>query len=128
MRPSIPGVLRFLAVAALAALSLPGVHAARAEADLVPPARRLFAFDASAPPKAPVQASCGGDRDRALQAVQARRRAALARIAEQMAGGSGGAVAMNGRGYGYPVQRDPSLELARIQEEARRLRSAQDSD
>ena len=126
MRPSIPGVLRFLGVAALAALSLPGVHAARAEADLVPPVKRLFAFDASAPARAPAQASCGSDPGRALQAAQARRQAALARIAEHMAGGSGGAVALNGRGYGYPVQRDPSLELARIQEEARRLRAAED--
>jgi hypothetical protein len=112
-------------VGAVAALSLPGVHAARAEADLVPPAKQLFAFDASAsPPRPAATASCGAAQAELSRSAHARRQAALARIAALVAAGPGGdAQALDGRGYAYPVQRDPSLEILRIQREAQRLQA-----
>jgi hypothetical protein len=127
MRLPLHGAVRALAVGALAALSLPGVRAARAEADLVPPAKQLFAFDARTPaPRAPAApTSCGAQQVASLRAAQAGREAALARIAEAVAGRPGDEVeVLNGRGYGYPVGRDPSLELLRIQREAKALRAA----
>lgn len=117
------------AVGALAALSLPGVHAARAEADLLPPAKRLFAFDAKAPAprRAAPSTSCGAEAaHRTSERVgPAAREAALQRIAALVAGQPGEpAEALDGRGFGYPVHRDPQLELLRVQREAQRLRAA----
>jgi hypothetical protein len=122
MRLRIGDVLRVFLVGALAALSLPGVEAARAEADLLPPVAQLFAFDAASPPQrhAAPSAVCGADPNLALRRADADRRAAMARIAALMAAGSDAEV-LNGRGYAYPVRRDPSVELVRIQQEARRL-------
>jgi hypothetical protein len=118
--------LRVFAIGALASLSLPGVHAARAEADLVPPAKQLFAYDA--PPLAPAPkraapTSCGAGQVTAMRMADARREAAMARIAELVGAGPGGDVeVLNGRGYAYPVRRDPNVELLRVQREAQRLR------
>jgi hypothetical protein len=117
------------AVGALAALSLPGVRAARAEADLLPPAKQLFGFDARspAPRRAQAAVSCGavaGQLDTARRA-QAGREAAMQRIAALVAAEPGApAEVLNGRGFAYPVQRDPALELLRVQREAQRLRAA----
>jgi hypothetical protein len=116
------------AVGVLAALSLPGVRAAQAEVDLLPPAKQLFAYDASAPaPRRPQPgASCGavaGQVDTARRA-QAGREAAMQRIAALVADEPGApAEALNGRGFNYPVHRDPALELMRVQREAERQRA-----
>jgi hypothetical protein len=114
------------AVGALAALSLPGVRAARAEADLLPPAKQLFAFDARSP--APRRdASCAAEAAQlaALRRGVAAREAAMQRIAALVGAQPGEPVeVLDGRGFGYPVQRDPQLELVRIQREAQRLRAA----
>jgi hypothetical protein len=130
MRLPIRGALRVVAVGVLAALSLPGVRAARAEADLVPPAKQLFSYDARTPaprPTAQAAASCGADAAQAASArrAQAARQAAMQRIAALVAAQPGEpAEALNGRGFGYPVQRDPNLELMRVQREAQRLRAS----
>ena len=118
-------IARLLAIGTLAALSLPGVRAARAEADLVPPVSELFAWDSPrrAPPAAgPV--SCAERSDATRQVAEARREAALARMAELMKAGPGGGEVLNGRGYGYPTSRDPLHELRRVELEAARQRSA----
>ena len=118
-------IARFLAIGALAALSLPGVRAARAEADLLPPISQLFAWNspshASAAQAGPV--SCAAQSDAVQQAVDARRRAARAQIAQRLMAGPGGGEVLNGRGYGYPVQRDPYQELRGIELEAQRQRA-----
>jgi hypothetical protein len=119
-------IARILAIGALAALSLPGVRAARAEADLVPPASELFAWNSparpsSAPERWPVSCSPRSDATRAV--VEARRRAALAQIGELMKAGPGGGEVLNGRGYAYPTGRDPYQELRRVELEAARQRA-----
>ncbi len=115
--------LRVLAIGTLAALSLPGVHAARAGTDLLPPAKQLFSVKAAHPAQPSGSVSCGGgDPAMAMRQAQAGREAALAQIAQAMGAVPGGAgEPLNGRGYGYPVRRDPNLELFRIQQEAQRL-------
>jgi len=131
MRVSLRETLRVLVFGALAALSLPGVRAARAGTDLLPPAKKLFGLHASGPaPTAPArpagQMSCGTDPDVAMQQAQRGREAALAQIAQAMGVGPGGdGEVLNGRGYGYPTVRDPSLELLRVQQEAERLKREQ---
>ena len=128
MRLPVRSTLRVAAIGLLAALSLPGVHAARAEADLVPPAKQLFAFDAPVMKPAPKRAaptSCGASQVAAMRMADTRREAAMARIAELVGAGPGGdAEVLNGRGYAYPVKRDPNVELLRIQREAQRQRAA----
>jgi hypothetical protein len=117
-------IARILAIGALAALSLPGVRAARAEADLVPPVSELFAWDSparSAPEGKPV--SCSPRSEAARQLVEARRQAALAQIGELMKAGPGGGEVLNGRGYAYPTARDPYQELRRVELEAARQRA-----
>jgi hypothetical protein len=120
------------AVVVLAALSLPGVRAARAEADLLPPAKQLFAYDAQRPAPRRVQpqpsASCGAVTGQVATARRAQvgREAAMQRLAAAVSAQPGTpAEVLNGRGFGYPVSRDPALELMRIQREAQRLRAAQ---
>jgi hypothetical protein len=54
--------------------------------------------------------------------ADARRRAALARIAALMAAEPGDAEPLDGRGYAYPVARDPNAEMRRIVMEAQRAR------
>jgi hypothetical protein len=120
-------VLRALAIGALAAFSLPGVQAARAEADLLPPAKQLFAYDAKTSAQAPRRAatSCAAGELKSMRMADAGRHAAMARINELVAAGPPGeVVVLNGRGYGYAKPRDPALELFRIQQEAKRLQAA----
>jgi len=116
---------RILAIGTLAALSLPGVRAARAEADLVPPVSELFAWNsqprASEPERGPV--SCGARSEATLQVAEARRRAALAQVAELLKAVPGGeGEVLNGRGYAYPRGRDPERELRMVEMEALRQR------
>lgn len=119
MRPPFVRVLAPLALAAL--LSAP---TAGAEPDLVPPVSQLFAWNA-APRAGAGPASCGESQAASLARVDARRRAALARIAALMEEGPGGrAEPLNGRGYAYPVQRDAGAELRRVVLEAQRQRAA----
>ena len=118
-------VLQLFAIGGLAALSLPGVQAARADTDLVPPVAQLFSWDAaSAPPSQAGPASCAGNQAAVTQQADLRRREAMARIAAVVRAEPGGsAEALNGRGYAYPVQRDPSAELRRVVLEAQRQRA-----
>jgi hypothetical protein len=117
---------RLLVIGALAALSLPGVHAARAEADLVPPVSELFAWNSpvQAPPAAgPV--SCAERSEEALHAKEGRHHAALARIAAHLKAQPGGDFeVLNGRGYRYPTGRDAARELRILELEAQRQRAA----
>lgn len=121
------GVLaRLLAIGVLAALSLPGVRAARAETDRVPPASELFTWNS--PVRAPASrktgpVSCSPRPDAERPAVAAHRRAALAQIGELMQAGPGGGEVLNGRGYAYPTARDPYQELRRVELEAARQRA-----
>jgi hypothetical protein len=123
MRLPLGNVLRVLAFGGLAALSLPGVEAARAEADLVPPVAQLFSWNAAST-RAAGPASCGANQAAALPLAELRRQAALARIAALVGAEPGGsAQPLNGRGYAYPVQRDPNAELRRVVMEAQRQRA-----
>jgi hypothetical protein len=112
-----------LAFGGLAALSLPGVHAARADTDLVPPVAQLFSWNtASAPPVGP--ATCAANQAAPIEMAELRRQAALARIAAVVQAEPGSAAQpLNGRGYAYPVQRDPNAELRRVVLEAQRQRA-----
>ena len=123
MRLPLGNVLRVLALGGLAALSLPGVEAARAETDLLPPVAQLFSWDAaSTRPAGP--ASCAANQAAALPLAELRRQAALARIAALVKAEPGSAAQpLNGRGYAYPVQRDPNAELRGVVVEAQRQRA-----
>jgi hypothetical protein len=127
MRLPIATLVRASLVGALALLSLPGVEAARAGTDLLPPVAKLFAYDAAplvaAPQPAPA-GTCANNPAAVMRRADANRQAALARIAEAMAG-TGQAEVLDGRGYGYHARRDPAVELMRIEAEARRLRALQ---
>jgi hypothetical protein len=123
MRLPLGNVLRVLALGGLAALSLPGVHAARAETDLVPPVAQLFSWNAAgAGPAGP--ATCAANQAAALPLAELRHQAAMARIAALVGAEPGGpGQPLNGRGYAYPVQRDPNAELRRVVLEAQRQRA-----
>ncbi len=117
--------LRVLAIAALALFSLPGVEAARAEGDLLPPIAELFAWNARPERTLEAPASCAPNAA-ASPEVQARRQAALARLSELLHAEAGGDVeVLNGRGYAYPSPRDPRRELMLVEMEARRERARQ---
>jgi hypothetical protein len=112
----------FAAASALAlALAWPGVEA-RADSDLAPSSRELTSLGAASAP-APLPGAQGDScaaSDPALvgQAYDAER-AAMQRLAQAMqAEGEGDFVALDGRGYGYFPERNPALELARLQREA----------
>lgn len=117
---------RLLVIGALAALSLPGVQAARAEADLVPPVSELFAWNSprhAAPAAGP--ASCAERGEAVLNAREGRQQAALARIAAQLKAQPGGDFeVLDGRGYRYPTGRDAARELRILELEAQRQRAA----
>ncbi|MEN8159777.1 MAG: hypothetical protein ABFS41_06890 [Myxococcota bacterium] len=119
--------LRVLAICALAWLSVPGVEAARAEGDLLPPVDELFAWNAR--PERRVEAptvSCSpnagavGSPER-----EARRQAALAQLSALLQAQPGGDFeVLNNRGYAYPSMRDPRQEMLMVEMEARRQRRA----
>lgn len=115
----LPLVRRLLALLWIGLLS--DAPAAGAEVDLVPPVAQLFAWNATH--AAPGSASCAADPSAAFARADARRRAALARIAALVQAEPGRAEPLNGRGYAYPVQRDGAAELRRVILEAQRQRS-----
>jgi len=98
-------------------LSWPGVEA-RAEGDIAPSARDLTALN---PRVAPVPATPGAACRANTPIVDPQRAAAqretMQRLAQAMK--SEGLVVMNNRGSSYEAERDPTLELMRIQLEAR---------
>ncbi len=113
----------FSAAFALAlALSWPGIEA-RAESDLAPSSRELTRLGAAPAPAAPLPSAAGDScaaSDPALvgQEYDAQR-AMMQRVAQAMqADGEGEFQALDGRGYGYFADRNPALELARLQREA----------
>jgi hypothetical protein len=118
--------VRLLVIGALAALSLPGVEAARAEADLVPPVSELFAWNSPVRAEhAAGPASCAERNEAAAYAKEGRQHAALARIAAHLQAQPGGDFeVLNGRGYHYPTGRDAARELRILEHEAQRQRAA----
>jgi predicted outer membrane lipoprotein len=110
------------AFALLLALSWPGVEA-QAESDLAPSSRELTRLDAPgpvpAPPAAQGGASCAASDPRLVGDEYARQREMMQKLAQAMAAeGDGEFRALDGRGYGYFPERNPALELARLQREA----------
>jgi hypothetical protein len=103
------------------ALSWPGVQA-RADSDLAPSSRELTSLGAASAPAAQSPSaqgeSCAAS-DPALVAQEYdAQRAAMQQLAQAMqAEGDGEFVALDGRGYGYFPERNPALELARLQRE-----------
>ena len=109
-----------LAFALLLALSLPGIEV-RAESDLAPSSRELLSLEAKQVPAPMVQGdSCAGS-DPALVAKQyADQRDAMQRLAQAMMAADEGDqfLVLDGRGYGYFPERNPAIDLARLQREA----------
>jgi hypothetical protein len=115
--------LRVLAIGAAALFSLPGLEAARAEGDLLPPITELFAWNAQAERRVEAPASCGPG-SALSEDTRARRQAALARLAALMkAQQAGGGEVLNNRGYGYGSGPDPRREMMLVEMEARRARA-----
>ena len=116
-------VLFGLAFALLFALSLPGIEA-RAESDLAPSSRELLSLDAQPSRVAPLPTGSGSSCAAADPALQAKQydtqREAMQRLAQAvMADDEAGEFkVLDGRGYGYQPQRDPAVELMRLQREA----------
>jgi len=114
-------ILLLSIVSALAALSLPGVRAARAQADLLPPAAELFNYRGEARPAGSGPASCPAASE--APEAAARRQAALEQIRQVLQGAPGDeAQPLDGRGYGYHAPRDPYRELRMVEMEAQRER------
>ena len=103
------------ALAALFALSGPGVVVAHAESDLAPSASELFGGNARRL-SLPTGAACD---PAAVEQARAQRQQIGAQIAELMLrdDGDGPGRALR-NGYGYALQRNPILELERVQREA----------
>jgi hypothetical protein len=128
---------RFLFSTAFAialALSWPGIEV-HAESDLAPSSRELTSLGAAPAPAARPPAagsdSCAAS-DPALVAKEYdAQRAMMQRLAQAMqAEGDGEFQALDGRGYGYFGERNPALELARLQREAQlqaRAQAAEDA-
>jgi hypothetical protein len=120
----------FIAAFALAlALSWPGIEA-RAESDLAPSSRELTSLGAAPAPSARAQAPSSDSCAAADPALVARdydaQRAMMQRLAQAMqAEDAGGFQALDGRGYGYFADRNPAIELARLQREAQLQARAQ---
>jgi len=119
------------AFAIAVALSWPGVEA-RADSDLAPSSRELTGLGAAPAPAAPIPSaqgeSCAAS-DPALVAQEYdAQRGAMQRLAQAMqAEGDGEFVALDGRGYGYFPERNPALELARLQREEQDQARGQDA-
>jgi hypothetical protein len=103
------------------ALAWPGVEV-RAEGDLAPSSRALTRLDAApAPTPAPAAGgdSCAAsDPTRVAQEYGAQRASLEALAAAMRAQEPGDFVVLDGRGNGYFAERNPALELARLQREA----------
>lgn len=117
--PFVRGLAVFAVSLAAASLATAAAHAGT---DLVPPVAQLFAWNARPELRAAGPVSCAANAAGALPLADARRRAALARIAAVMAAEPGDAEPLDGRGYAYPVARDPNAEMRRIVMEAQRAR------
>jgi hypothetical protein len=122
--------LLFVAVFGLGlALAWPGI-AAHAESDLAPSSRALTGLGAAPAPNAPLPSASGDScaaSDPALVAQEwDAQRAMMQRLAQAMqAEGDGEFQVLDGRGYGYFGERNPALELARLQREAQLQAKAQ---
>lgn len=113
--------LLFGAAFALAlALAWPGVEV-NAESGIAPSSRELTRLDAAPAAAAPPATgeSCAAS-DPALVAKEYdAQRAMMQRLAQAVREQEGGdAIALDGRGYGYFPERNPAIELARLQREA----------
>jgi hypothetical protein len=107
----------------LLALAWPGVEVKAEEArDVAPSARELLgmrARSAAAPAAANAAPGCEAKDPSRLAAQYEQRQQQMREIAQAMGGGE--LKPMNGRGYLYEQQRNPALDLLRIQLEARAL-------
>ena len=119
--PAHPKLAVAFALVALFAFSGPGVVVAHAESDLAPSARELFSGNAARQVSLPVGAVCD---PASLEQARTRRQQIGARLAELMFrdDGDGPGRALP-NGYGYALQRNPLLELERVQQEALRQRT-----
>ena len=115
--------LLLMAAFALAlALAWPGVEA-RAGSDLAPSSRELTSLGTppsrlDGGPTAPSDSCAASDPNLVGKEYQARREM-MQRLAQAMqAEGDGEFQVLDGRGYGYFPERNPALELARLQREA----------
>jgi hypothetical protein len=102
------------------ALAWPGVEV-RAQGDLAPPSReltRLGAAPAPAPSAAGGESCAASDPTRVADEYAAQRAAMEALAAAMQAQEAGDFVVLDGRGNGYFAERNPALELARLQREA----------
>jgi hypothetical protein len=130
-RATLRDSLTFSAAFALGlALAWPGVEA-RADSDLAPSSRSLTRLGAGPTPAAlPLPAAQGescaaSDPARVDQAYDVQRQR-MQQLAQAMnPSGDGGFVALDGRGYGYFPERNPAVELARLQREAQLQARAQ---
>lgn len=103
------------------ALAWPGVEV-RAEGDLAPSSRALTRLEGT-PAPAPAPAGNGdscaaSDPTRMAQEYDAQRASMQALAAAMQAHEDGEFVVLDGRGYGYFSERNPALELARLQRDA----------
>lgn len=130
-RASLRDHVLFTAAFALGlALSWPGVEA-HADGGLAPSSRSLTGLAAAPAPAAPPTVAAKGDSCAASDPALVGReydaqRERMQRLAQAMeAQGDGGFVALDGRGYGYFPERNPAIELARLQREAQLQARAQ---
>ena len=122
-----------LGFALVLALSWPGIEV-HAESGIAPSARELTGLNAApptlAPPVAQQGASCAASDPELVAGEMNHQREALQRMAQAMEAttGEGEAIALDGRGYGYFPERNPAVELARLQREAQlQARARQDA-
>jgi hypothetical protein len=107
------------ALALLLALSWPGV-AAHAEDGIAPSSRELTGLGAAPAPiaAAPGDSCAAADPNLVAKQYDAQREA-MQRLAQAMqAEGDGDVRVLDGRGYGYFADRNPGIDLARLQREA----------
>ena len=108
------------AFALLHAHSGPGVEA-RADSDLAPSSRELTSLESQPAPPNPLaaDASCAASDPQLVADEYSKQRVLMQKIAQAMADeGDGEVRVLDGRGYGYFPERNPALELMRLQREA----------
>jgi hypothetical protein len=122
-----------LGFALVLALSWPGIEV-HADPGIAPSSRELTGLNAAPPTLAPPVAqqgeSCAASDPELVAGEMNQQREALGRMAQAMEAttGEGGAIALDGRGYGYFPERNPAVELARLQREAQiQARERQDA-
>ena len=105
------------ALALLLALSRPGIQA-HAEGGIAPSSRELTGLGAAPAPAASGDSCAAADPNLVAKQYDSQREA-MQRLAQAMqAEGEGEVRVLDGRGYGYFADRNPGIDLARLQREA----------